>query len=171
MLTGKQVRVRYARDRIIPYYLDPDDENWRLLAEQLLELYRAQDGHTRGELEDDIAETFGDEANTLVHQGLAKLLEDRCDFEVVAGHPPDALRAAVFRAAGEHRKAPTLLGVCADPHDALAPFDRDAVLRQVAADLGLRPEQVEHGMFADLKSAQRLVKFHDVSAEHLLQRY
>src|SRR5262245_18504774 len=169
MLTGKQVRVRYARDRIIPYYLDPTDEDWRLVAEQLLELYRGQEGRTRGELEEDIEGTFGDDTNTLVHQGLAKLLEDRCDFEVVAGHPPDQLRAAVFRAAGEHRKGPAVLGV--DPHEALAPFDRTAVLRQVAANLELTPEQVEQGLFADLKSEQRLVKFNDLSVDHLLQRY
>src|SRR5262245_64723511 len=149
MLTGKQVRVRYARDRIIPYYLDPTDEDWRLVAEQLLELYRGQEGRTRGELEEDIAETFGDDTNTLVHQGLAKLLEDRCDFEVVAGLPPDQLHAAVFRAAGEHRKGPALLGAGpADPHEALASFDRAAVLRQVAANLELTPEQVEGGLFA-----------------------
>jgi hypothetical protein len=37
MLTGKMVRVRYARDCIVPYYLDADHENWRLLAEQMLE--------------------------------------------------------------------------------------------------------------------------------------
>jgi predicted nuclease of restriction endonuclease-like RecB superfamily len=171
MLTGKHVRVRYARDRIIPYYLDTTDENWLLVAEQLLELFRAQQGRTRGSLEDDIEETFGDDTNTLVHQGLAKLLEDRCDFEVLSGRPPSELRAAVFRAAGEHRKGPVLLGVAADPHEGLAPFDRDAVLRQVAADLDLTPAQVEQGLFADLKSEQRLVTFNDISALHLLQRY
>ena len=99
MLTGKMVRVRYARDRVLPYYLDTRDEAWRQVAEQLLELYRAMVGRTRGEIEELLAETFGDEAGTLVHQGLAKLLEDRCEFEVASGHPPEQLRAAVFRAA------------------------------------------------------------------------
>jgi predicted nuclease of restriction endonuclease-like RecB superfamily len=53
----------------------------------------------------------------------------------------------------------------------VASFDRDAVLKQVADELGLTPEAVEQGLFADLKSEQRLVKFKDISAEHLLQRY
>ena len=106
MLTGKMVRVRYARDRIVPYYLDVNDEPWRLVAEQMLELFRGQEGRTRGELEEDVAETFGDEASTLVHQGLAKLLEDRCDFEMAPGHPPEQVRVAVFQAATQFRQSP-----------------------------------------------------------------
>ncbi len=160
MLTGKMVRVRYARDRIVPYYLDVEDENWRLVAEQLLELYRNQDGQTRGELEDDLKEAIGDDPSQLVHLGLAKLLEDRCEFEVVSGHPSEQLRAAVFRTAAEQRQA-----------NSLAPFDREAVLRAVAAELSLAPEAVDQGLFADLKSEQRLIKFADLTVERLLQRY
>src|SRR5262249_55294972 len=49
-----------------------------------------------------------------VHRGLAKLLEDRCEFAVAPGHAPDEVRGAVFRAATEQRR---LLGekVLADP--------------------------------------------------------
>jgi predicted nuclease of restriction endonuclease-like RecB superfamily len=169
MLTGKMVRVRYARDRIVPYYLDVDDENWRLVAEQMLELFRNQDGHTRGELEDDLREAFGDDPSQLVHQGLAKLLEDRCQFETVSGHPPEKLRAAAFRAAAEQRKASAALS--AEPGTALAGFDRDAVLAQVAVERGLTPEAVDQGLFADLKSEQRLIRFEDLSVDRLLQRY
>ncbi len=42
MLTGKMVRVRYTRDRILPYYLDEQEEASRLLAEQMIELFRAR---------------------------------------------------------------------------------------------------------------------------------
>ncbi len=161
MLTGKQVRVRYARDRIVTYYLDPDDEQWQLTAEQLLELFRSFQGRTRGELEDEIAATFGDELGTLVHQGLAKLLEDRCDFDVVSGHPPEQVRAAVFREAVLARQSA----------DGAASFDRDAVLLAAARQLGMAVEDVERGLFADLKSEQKLIRFQDVSAGHLLQWY
>jgi predicted nuclease of restriction endonuclease-like RecB superfamily len=50
-------------------------------------------------------------------------------------------------------------------------FDRTAVLNEVAAPLGLTPEQVETGLFADLKSEQRLSRFKDTTPERLLQRY
>jgi predicted nuclease of restriction endonuclease-like RecB superfamily len=161
MLTGKQVRVRYARERIIPYFIDPGDENWQRAAEQLLELYRAYQGRTRGELEEEIAATFGDEAGTLVHQGLAKLLEDRCDFDVVSGHPPEQVRAAVFREAALTRQADSPTGT----------FDRDAVVLAAARRLGMAVEDVERGLFADLKSEQQLVRFQDLSVQHLLQYY
>src|SRR6516165_6014800 len=105
MLTSNLLRVRYARDRIVPHYLDVADAGWRETAERMLELHRGQEGKSRGELEDDLREAFGDDPGQLVHQGLAKLLEDRCEFEVVSDHPPEKLRAAVFRLAGEQRRA------------------------------------------------------------------
>jgi predicted nuclease of restriction endonuclease-like RecB superfamily len=167
MLTGKMIRVRYARDRIIPYYLDVHDESWRLVAEQLLEVYRAQVGRTRGELEEDLTEMFGDETSTLVHQGLAKLLEDRCEFETVAGHPPEQVRAAVFKAATFARQAQ----VSGEAGRLPGAFDRSAVLGTVARELELTPEQVERGLFADLKSEQKLISFADTTPERLLERY
>ena len=163
MLTGKMVRVRYARDRIIPHYIKTDDPAWLETAERLLELFRGQDGKTRGELEDGQREAFGDDPGQLVHQGLAKLLEDRCEFAVESAHPPEQLRAAVFRAAARRRKEAVT--------DAVAAFDRTAVLREVAGEFGLAPGAVDAGLFADLKSEQRLTEFKDLSAERLLQRY
>src|ERR687883_1387187 len=104
MLTGKLVRVRYGRNQIIPCYLDADDPAWREVAERLLESFRGQTGRTRGELEADLEEAFGSDPAQVVHQGLAKLLLDRCEFEVVSGHPPEQLREAVFRAAAGARR-------------------------------------------------------------------
>jgi predicted nuclease of restriction endonuclease-like RecB superfamily len=170
MLTGNLVRVRYAKQRIVPYYIDDADPNWMASAERLLDLFRGQEGRTRGELEEDLADAFGDEGGQLVYRGLAKLLEDRCDFETVSGQPPDQLREAVFRAAAEFRR-----GRSAPPSEQeiarSLSFDRGAVLQKVADELGMTAEAVHQGLFADLKSEQRLIRFKDISAEHLLQRY
>ncbi len=160
MLTGKLVRVRYARDRILPYYLDTRDETWLLLAEQLLELFREMVGRTRGDLEELIEETFSEES-TLVHQGLAKLLSDRCEFETVSGHPPEKIRSTVFQQATLARQSDTQT----------AGFDRIAVLTRSAELLDLTVEEVEKSLFADLKSEQKLIRFDDITAERLLQRY
>jgi predicted nuclease of restriction endonuclease-like RecB superfamily len=164
LLTGKLVRVRYARDRIVPCYLDIHDAEWREVAERLLEMFRSSQGRTRGELDEELRDTFSESTAHLVPQGLAKLLEDRCEFEIVSGHPPEQLREAVFRAAAERRRART-------EEAARGAFDRAAVLAEVAAGLDLRPEQIENGLFADLKSEQRLSDFKDITAERLLQRY
>src|ERR1700722_17145406 len=104
MLTGKMVRVRYARDQIVPQYLDAADPQWLDVAEQLLGIFRASNGSTRGELDEEIDDLFGDLPNPQIHQGLAKLLEDRCEFEVQSSLPPDEVREAVFGAATRKRQ-------------------------------------------------------------------
>ncbi len=160
MLTGKMVRVRYARDRIIPHYINTAEPSWLETAERMLEMFRGREGRTRGELDDEQREAFGDDPGQLVHQGLAKLLEDRCEFEVESASPPEQLRAAVFPTAALRRRE-TVLGA----------FDRGEVLANAAAELGLTPDAVDQGLFADLKSEQRLTRFKDMTAERLLQRY
>jgi predicted nuclease of restriction endonuclease-like RecB superfamily len=166
MLTANLVKVRFFRGRVLPRYIEADDATWLAVAERLLELFRGQEGRTRGDLDEDLKEACGDDPGQTVHQGLAKLLEDRCEFEVVSSHPPDQLRELVFHAATESRRR-----IAQDRGPRVAPFDRGAVLQQVAAPLGLTPDQVAEGLFADLKSEQRLTRFKDISAERLLQRY
>src|SRR5262245_486256 len=123
MLTGSLVRVRYVRQRILPVYAKVHDPANLALAEQLLDVFRGQEGRTRGELYDDLTAAFGDAPLSFLQQGLAKLLEDRCEFEVVSDHPPEKLRASAFRAAAAARAA--------------GPFDRTAVLAAVAGEFGL----------------------------------
>src|SRR6476620_10162821 len=99
MLTGKQVRVRFARDKILPQYLDTRDAEWLGVAEELLGVFRSSQGAARGQVDAEIEELFGDLPQPLIHNGLAKLLEDRCEFEVDSPLPPDEVRDAVFVAA------------------------------------------------------------------------
>jgi predicted nuclease of restriction endonuclease-like RecB superfamily len=162
MLTGKLVRVRHARNKLVPQYLNPRDPDWLGVAEQLLYAFRDSPGRTRGELAEDLANFVGDGPGQLVHQGLAKLLEDRCEFEVVADLPPADIREVAFRAAATYRQLAAKTGV---------PFDRDVVLRQVGGELNLAPELVDTALFADLKDEQRILKFDDTTPEQLLNRY
>src|SRR5205085_5757415 len=105
---------RYSRNRILPVYVNTADPANVELAARLLEAFRDREAITRGELVDELAETFGDRPGQFLQQGLIKLLEDRCEFAVVSGHPPEPLREAVFRASAAARAA--------------GPFDRAAVL-------------------------------------------
>jgi len=140
MLTGRLIRVRYARDRLIPSYVDAGAPEWQEIGERLLTLFRGREGATRGELEEDVKESFGSDPQTLVHQGLAKVLEDRCEFEVVSDHPPEQLRELVFSAAAQRRAAG---GIVAAPgtQDITVNgqgLDRAAVLAEVAERIRLR---------------------------------
>ncbi len=160
MLTGKMVRVRHGRDRLLPVYLPLGDPDWLAVAERLIELFRAHQGRSRGELEEELEQEFGNESNQLVYAGLAKLLEDRSEFEVAAGDKsPEEIREVVFRHSAAAR---TQSGIA---------FDRDAVLARASEELGVAVAEIEQGLFADLKSAQRLVKFAETTPERLLQRY
>jgi predicted nuclease of restriction endonuclease-like RecB superfamily len=164
MLTGKLVRVRYAKNKLVPLYVDPSDAGLIALADQLLLAYRGSVGRTRGEIAEDLADFVPEGPRGLLPGGLAKLLEDRCEFEVEAEHPPDELREAVFKAAAAGRAKAAKKGKA---------FDRDVVLKEVAGALSLTltAEQIDRSLFADLKDEQRVQTFDDISPEHLLNRY
>ncbi len=164
MLGGNLVRVRSAKGRIIPLYLDRLSREWLEVAETLLLIFRSATGGTRGEIQAEIEEVIGGEAATLVHRGLAKILEDRAEFEVVAEVSPEILREKVFRGAAEQRRAAKAAGQ-------RVPFQRDAVLEAVAEELGIAPQAVAGSLFADLKDENRLLAFDDLTAQRLLDRY
>ncbi len=163
MLTGKLVRVRYARDHIVPQYLDAADAQWLQVAEQLVGIFRSSAGATRGQLEAEIDDLFGDLPQPQIPQGLAKLLEDRCEFEVQSSLPPDEVRDAVFLAAAKKRQ--TILEQVGQA------FSRTDIVQAIADELKTEPAQIEASLFADLKSEQRLTRFRDTTAERLLERY
>lgn len=158
MLTGKLVRVRNAKDRLIPSYIDPDDAKLQDYAGRLLELYRTFIGRTRGEVEEELREAFGDNPTHLVEQGLAKLLEDRCEYEVDSENDPAEVREKVFLQAAVARKKG-------------GKFDRSIVLADVAAASGISSVEIDRNLFADLKSEQRMTSFDDFTTDQLLHRY
>jgi predicted nuclease of restriction endonuclease-like RecB superfamily len=143
-------------------YIDRHSADWLGVAEQFLDLFREASGRTRGELEQDVAELIGEGPTQLVHQGLVKLLEDRCEYEVASDVPPEAVREAVFRTAAQYHLRSAAAG---------QPFDRDAVLTAVGQELSLSAAQVDLALFADLKGEQRILTFQDLSPQSLLDRY
>jgi len=157
LLSNNLVRVKFARERLVPHYIDENDPALQDVAKLLLKLFRESIGRTRGELEEEIIAEVGDTPAQVVEQGLAKLLDDRCDFAVDSGKPPDEIREKIFMISAARRAAGT--------------FDRAEVLAAAAQELELTIEQVELGLFADLKVEQRLMKFDDFTAEQLLRRY
>ena len=135
MLTGDLVRTRTTKQRVIPLYLDRSDERWLETAESLLLLFREGTGMTRGQIESEIDELFGGGGKaTQVYRGLAKVLEDRAEFEVVSDVPPEELREKVFtrgrRLSPEHASRPGCRR-----HRAV--FRRDEIIAAVAGELNM----------------------------------
>jgi predicted nuclease of restriction endonuclease-like RecB superfamily len=171
MLTGNLVRVRTNKLRVLPLYLHRESVEWLSVAESLLDIFRSAAGSTRGEIESAIDELFGSGQATLAHRGLARVLEDRSEFEVVADLDPEELRDKLFRAAALFRTAIARKRAENQPETSTGGFRRDDILAAVAKQAGITPEQAETSLFADLKDENRLLKFEDISAQRLIDRY
>jgi predicted nuclease of restriction endonuclease-like RecB superfamily len=132
-------------------------------------LFREGIGLTRGEIESEIDALFGAGGKaTLVYRGLAKVLEDRAEFEVVADVPPELIREKVFTAAADLRKA---MRSSRTGQRSRATFQRDLVLSAVADELRITPEAVANSLFADLRHENRMLAFDDMQAQWLIDRY
>ena len=165
MLTGNLVRVKIIRGRVVPLYLRREDPFMHETAESLIGIVREGIGSTRGEIEGEIDELLGEGMANLAQRGLAKVLEDRCDYEVVARVPPEELREKVFHEAANYRKELRESG----PR---TPFLREVVLEKIAAELGISAEEVAGGLFADLKDEARLLRCDEtITAQKLIDRY
>lgn len=171
MLTGNLVRVKTVKMRILPLYLNRENPEWLDVAESLLEIFRAGAGMTRGELEEAVGDLFGSGQATLAHRGLARVLEDRSEFEIVAEADPEEIREKLFTAAALYRTAIAAKRQSSDPSAVIPGFNRQGILEAVARELKLEPDKLESSLFADLKDENRLLKFEDLTAQRLVDRY
>jgi hypothetical protein len=154
-----------ARRRGSELRLVPLDETSRpravTLAAQLVALVRAHVGRTYEELSAAVDAVDVDAGDYRLKDGLAKLLEDRCELEAPGGPEPEDLRRDVFTRASLLRAS----------LDAGGKLDRATVLAEVAAERGASVEVVERGLFADLRGAQVLSKFDALGPETLVTTY
>lgn len=147
MLTADLVRTRRRGEELLLVGLDAAAKTRALaIAESILEEARAHVGKTREELDEAIAAIDVEPRDERLKAGLAKLVDDRCSFEVNETVDAAELRRALFLRACAARRAL--------PPDAR--FDRDAVLAGFAAERGVAPEAVERGLYADLRGAHVL---------------
>lgn len=149
MLTKELLEVTKRKPNITPQYRDI--EEYRPAAEQVIAAY--EPGRTRGEIEDTVGDLETHDTFKLV-RGLSKLLDRRAQFDQQASRPPVELRAAVFEqgfvtAAGE----------------------RQEVVKQVASEHELTPDEVEDGLWADREDEQVLVSTPDIGPTELLRQY
>ncbi|MCA9640372.1 MAG: DUF790 family protein, partial [Myxococcales bacterium] len=131
------------------------------IAEALLSEASAQVGRTRDEVKDAMGQVWVEGREKKLLDGLGKLVDDACDFEVETELEPAELRAKLFSLATELRRE----------LPAGTSFDRAAVLSQVAAELGHTTDRLEGALFADLKGAHVLRRLEALTPIALLERY
>lgn len=162
MLTADRVRVRVKAGELVLRSLDAATAaRLRPVVAQYVEIVEGGKGLALEVIEEALGEVEVAARDRKAVDGLKKLLLDRCTFGMDPGIEPRTIREAVFKRAAVARRA------ASDD----APFDREAVLVEAAAALGLSVQQVEDGLLADLGKAQRLQAFERVSAEGLIAGY
>lgn len=175
MLTADLSRNRITGRSIAPRFIDVHNPKYIELAEQLIKIYKDHLGRRRAELEAVLDEITVGDTDYKIIQGLTKLLADKSEFQMVSPLEPERIRYELFRYANERYpivKRPSLTATT---------FAMD-VYREVARRLGISPEEVLGGMYADLEENKVLTRFGStgadedqgelsISAEWLLHRY
>ena len=162
MLTADLVSARRRGDELC---LVPLNEAGRAsalaIAGELLATATAHVGRTRDELSAALSGIDVGPREQRLKAALAKLIEDRCEFDSSDDVVPQAVRRDVFTRASAVRAAlePT------------ARFDRDAILAEVAEERGTSGEAIERALFADLRGAHILVAFPAPSSATLVASY
>jgi len=101
VLTANLARSRTTDEEVKPLFIDPDEERYQQTARELIQLFEAHLGEPKGDLEDAIDELTIADTDYKIVQGLAKLLKDECEFEVVASVEPREIRRRLFEKANE----------------------------------------------------------------------
>lgn len=131
------------------------------LAQRLVAIVRAHVGRTYEELSAAFDAVDVEPGDYRLKDGLAKLLEDRCELQAPSGPEPEDLRRDVFTRASALRASLAAGGK----------LDRAAVLAEVAAERGTSVDVVERALFADLRGAQVLSRFDPLGPEALVASY
>lgn len=162
MLSADHIDARARGDKL---ELTEFDAKKRRRAEALLQAYLEQVRFAVGESREEVLLAFRAVPTTPGEKrfaaGLQKLVLDGCDFEESTPLPPAMLRQSVFLAATAERRR-----LASDER-----FDRNVVLRKVAAELGVDATAMESGLYADLPGAHRLIRVTLPEAPFLVSRY
>ena len=159
MLTS-DLSISYRRgEKIYPFLIKTDNENFQRDAENLVEIFKDSSGRTRGEIEHELEEYIGTGTDYNILRGLIKLLMDRSDFETSAPAEPIEIRQKVFL---EARKFHPVLP------DSEA---KKEVFDLIASEFETDANSISANLYADLSAQQRLISFETIEAQNLLDNY
>ncbi len=157
MLTLDLVRTYQKGNKVFPNYIEISNPKLSSIAATLIEIYENHQGQERGKLDDTLEKVLSQGSEVIVYRGLAKLLEDRCTFEVSYSQDPSQIREKVFEIANNLRKN--------------RKFEHQKAIQEASQVLGISTESLPQMMYADLKEHHILKEFQTISPENLLKRY
>ncbi|UIE38339.1 DUF790 family protein [Leptodesmis sichuanensis] len=163
MLPSELLLHRYNGEAIVPKRLPINTGNIAI-ATDLIQLFQAAKGGTRGELNRQLQELEGEDTDYRIKRGLAHLLNGDAfsAFETISPLEPGDLRQRVFALSAQ---------VSPSSQSTQATLQKLADILTQELEREILPEQVRQGLYADLSENQILTNFEAPSPEALLHRY
>jgi predicted nuclease of restriction endonuclease-like RecB superfamily len=163
MLPSDLLLHRYNGEEIVPKRL-PINAGNIAIATDLIQLFQAAKGGTRGELNRQLQELEGEDTDYRIKRGLAHLLNGDAfsTFETISPLDPGDLRQRVFALSAQ---------VSPSSQSTQATLQKLADILTQELEREILPEQVRQGLYADLSENQILTNFEAPSPEALLHRY
>jgi len=154
ILPSELLRVRRSKGRVIFLYAGDDKTS---LAKTLISTFKESVGKKYGNLLEalDRCEDLG--YNYRLVRGLSTILTERCAFQTRAIMSPIEARRVVFEEVGSKVIATAK--------------ERSRILSKVSSRIGLRPEDLDANLYADLADEQILSEFRDPEPMELLREY
>ncbi|MEA2747019.1 MAG: uncharacterized protein QOI41_1162 [Myxococcales bacterium] len=164
MLTADHVDARRKGRELVLSRLDARAlADAHQLAEAYLEAARAHVGRTREELGEAWKEIGTRAEKRRLAAGLEKLVDDACGFDADDSLDPIAIRRAIFLRATEVRRI--------RERDDAKPFDREAVVADVARGMGKTAAELDAALFSDLRGEHVLRAAPILTAASIVDAY
>ena len=172
MLTADHIDARRKGGELVLSRLDARAlADAHQLAEAYLEAARAHVGRTREELGEAWKEIGTRAEKRRLAAGLEKLVDDACGFDADDDLDPIAIRRAIFLRATEVRKERGRADASATEEAVARPFDREAVVAEVAAVMGKTAAELDAALFSDLRGEHVLRAAPILTAASIVDAY
>ena len=156
LLPSNLLRARISRERIRPLYVSVDPDS-TALAERITGIYRDGLGRKKGKLLERLRALENEGNDFKLVRGLSTLLDRRSTFEAESALDPMEARKTVFTEASRARVS--------------SAEERDRVLRESAAKLGVPRDALEKALFSDIEDELILREFRPFPSPEVLLRY
>jgi uncharacterized protein len=162
VLTADLARVRRSGNELKIWTLNAEMRARAYeLASDYLSIATAHLGKTRSQLDEVLGQVPVRNSERKLAEGLRKLVEDRCVFEVACETDPVALRSEIFFAASEEiRRLP----------DGIR-FERARFIEQQAEARKQQSQELERALYSDLRGQHVLQTFDKITTERFLEHY
>ncbi len=162
MLPSELLLFRYNGEELVPKRLKTD-KTMLETAKDTISLFEAHRGLRRGELDEQLEVLEGEGTDYRVKRGLAHLLRSGFStFETQSPLEPPLLRERLFELAAKDI-----------PNPQTARMTTERLAAALSTELGreVHPEEIRHGLYADLADNQRLTDFEPPEPKALVDRY